>query len=74
MAAFDPEVELTHPADYRLMANTFVTLFWRPEVLHYGHSLNALNDCLGDVAVRDYDRVDDDARTLLPGSAAPDGR
>jgi hypothetical protein len=56
------------------MANTFVTLFWRPEVLHYGHSLNALNDCLGDVAVRDYDRVDDDARTLLPGSAAPDGR
>ncbi|MFF5297199.1 barstar family protein [Paractinoplanes globisporus] len=34
MAAFDPEVELTHPADYRLMMSTFVTLFWRSGVLN----------------------------------------
>jgi hypothetical protein len=33
VAAFDPEVELTHPADYRLMKNTFVTLFWRTDLL-----------------------------------------
>jgi Barstar (barnase inhibitor) len=94
MAAFDPEVELTHPVDYRLVANTFVTLFWRTEVLertaetlvamgydvvrvdakrwqserdlhrdvaaalhfpdYYGKTLDALNDCLSDVALKEY--------------------
>lgn len=33
MAAFDPQVELTHPADYRLMMNTFVTLFRSTDLL-----------------------------------------
>jgi hypothetical protein len=94
MAAFDPEAELTHPVDYRLVANTFVTLFWRTETLertvaslvaigydvvrvnatswqserdlhhdvaaalhfpdYYGKNLNALDDCLGDVASKEY--------------------
>lgn len=94
MAAFDPEAELTHPVDYRLMANSFVTLFWRTDGLertaeslvamsydvvrvnatpwlseedlhrdiaaalhfpdHYGKNLDALNDCLSDVAVQEY--------------------
>jgi hypothetical protein len=33
VAAFDPQVELTHPADYRLMMNTFVTLFRSTDLL-----------------------------------------
>ena len=33
MAAFDPAAVRTHPVDYRLVANGFVTLFWDPQVL-----------------------------------------
>lgn len=33
MAAFDRADELSHPLDYRLAANGFVTLFWSPSVL-----------------------------------------
>lgn len=33
MATWDPEAQLSHPRDYRLARNTFVTLFWDPQVL-----------------------------------------
>jgi hypothetical protein len=33
MAAFEPDADLTHPLDYRLVHNSFVTLFWDREVL-----------------------------------------
>jgi hypothetical protein len=89
VAAFDPDVELTRPAE-----SPFVSLFWRGEVLeraigilvsmgyhvvrvdaaawdsepdlhrdlataldfpdYYGSNLDALNDCLGDVAMQEY--------------------
>src|SRR6478752_9753549 len=94
MAAFDSTAELSHPVDYRLVVNGFVTLFWAQSVLdsvmeslsaigyqlvtlqagewrqaadlhqdfadaldfpdYYGRNLDALNDCLRDVAVGDY--------------------
>src|SRR4051794_26826167 len=92
--AFDPDVLLTHPVDFRLMANGPVTLFWQVSILneactwltdhgyqvthadagdwesaadmhrelafllqfpdYYGKNLDALNDCLGDVAACEY--------------------
>jgi hypothetical protein len=52
MAAFDPEVELTHPADYLLMMNTFVTLFWRSDILQRS---------LDDLVALGYDAVRVDA-------------
>lgn len=33
MAAFDPETDLSQDLAYRLLINTSVTLFWRPQVL-----------------------------------------
>ena len=33
MAAFDPEADLSHDVDFRLLMNGPVTLFWRPMVL-----------------------------------------
>ncbi|WP_203863650.1 barstar family protein [Planobispora rosea] len=94
MAVFDRDAPLAHQVDYRLMANTFVTLFWRRGILeetidwllahgyevvrwdasgwmteddlhrdfaqaldfpaYYGRNLDALNDCLDDVASGDY--------------------
>ena len=33
MAAFDSTAELSHPVDYRLVVNGFVTLFWAQSVL-----------------------------------------
>ena len=33
MAAFDPSAELTHQPDYRLVADTFITMFWDRAVL-----------------------------------------
>jgi hypothetical protein len=42
VAAFDLDYVLTHPIDYRLAANGFVTLFWSPQVL--GSSTGWLSD------------------------------
>jgi hypothetical protein len=33
MAAFDPETDLSQDRAFRLMVNTSLTLFWRPQVL-----------------------------------------
>jgi RNAse (barnase) inhibitor barstar len=94
MAVWEPEALLSHPVDYRLVHNTFVTMFWNPAVLrettawladhryhvvtmdasgwsdphdmhrefavalnfpdYYGRNLDALNDCMRDVAAGDY--------------------
>lgn len=94
MAAFDRTAEHSHPVDYQLVADGFVTMFWADHVLegtlkwlsvngyqiltlqagawrqradlhrdvaeglhfpdYYGRNLDALNDCLRDVAVGDY--------------------
>lgn len=94
MATWDAEAETTHPLDYSLVKNSFVTLFWRPSLLdetvvwlrgsaydvvefdaaswgsaddmyddfsatlgfpdYFGRNLDALNDCIGDVASGDY--------------------
>jgi RNAse (barnase) inhibitor barstar len=94
MATFDKTAELSHPVDYRLVANGFVSMFWAQHVLdktlewlsvrgyqlvilqagewrqtrelhqdfaealdfpdYYGMNLDALNDCLRDVALGDY--------------------
>jgi hypothetical protein len=42
VATFDPDSALTHPVDYRLAANGFVTLFWSPQVL--GSTVGWLSD------------------------------
>lgn len=34
MATWDVEAETTHPLDYRLVQNTFVTMFWRSSLLN----------------------------------------
>ncbi|RDI48555.1 barstar family protein [Nocardia mexicana] len=34
MATFDPDSDLSHDRAFRLMMNTSVTLFWRPQVLN----------------------------------------
>jgi len=94
VATWDSEAEITHPVDYRLVHNTFVTMFWRTSLLdetvqwlrahgydvvefdaaawgspvsmlddvaaaldfpdHFGRNLDALNDCMADVASGEY--------------------
>jgi hypothetical protein len=94
VAAWDPDAETTHPVDFRLVHNTFVTMFWRSSLLdqtiewlrshayevvefdaaswasaaemlddvaaglefpdYFGRNLDALNDCMRDVASGDY--------------------
>jgi Barstar (barnase inhibitor) len=94
VAAWDPDAEITHPVDFRLVRNTFVTMFWRSSLLdetiewprsrgydvvefdaaswasaaemldevaaglefpdYFGRNLDALNDCMRDVASGDY--------------------
>jgi hypothetical protein len=99
VAAWDLEAETTHPVDFRLVHNTFVTMFWRSSLLdetvdwlrshrydvvefdagswasdadmfddlaeglnlpdYFGRNLDALNDCMRDVASCDYGRHSD---------------
>jgi len=94
VATWDAEAETTHPLDFRLVHNTFVTMFWRSSLLdetvgwlrahayyvvefnaaswasasdmyddvalglnfpdYFGRNLDALNDCMRDVASGDY--------------------
>lgn len=94
VASWDVDAETTHPADFRLVHNTFVTMFWRTSLLeetagwlgshgcdvagfdagtwasagdmlddlaerlqfpgYFGRNLDALNDCIADVASREY--------------------
>lgn len=94
MATWDVDAETTHPVDFRLVHNAFVTLYWQLSVLaetvgwlkvhgydvvefdastwvsdadmyddfasrldfpdYFGRNLDALNDCMSDVAVGDY--------------------
>lgn len=94
MATWDADAETTHPVDFRLVHNTFVTMFWRSSLLdetvgwlrshayrvvefdagswssdadmyddvalalnfpdYFGRNLDALNDCMRDVASGDY--------------------
>lgn len=94
MASWSGGAETSHPADYRLVRNTFVTVFWQAAILddtvdwllqnrydlvsfdasswmtpedmyddlaqrlnfpdYFGRNLEALNDCMGDVASCEY--------------------
>lgn len=94
VATWDADAETTHPVDFRLVHNTFVTMFWRSSLLdetvgwlrshaydvvefdagswaseadmyddlamrlefpkYFGRNLDALNDCMSDVASGDY--------------------
>jgi hypothetical protein len=94
VATWDSDAETTHPVDFRLVHNTFVTMFWRSSLLdetvdwlgshgyhvvefdagswdsdadmydgvalglnfpdYFGRNLDALNDCMRDVASGDY--------------------
>lgn len=94
MVAWDRDAELSHAVDYRLVHNTFVTMFWQQSLLddtvrwlsgrdydvvvldagawraaedmfsavaraldfpvYFGRNLDALNDCMRDVAAGDY--------------------
>lgn len=94
VATWDADAETSHPVDFRLVHNTFVTMFWRSSLLdetvdwlqlhayrvvqfdagswssdadmyddvalalnfpdYFGRNLNALNDCMGDVASGEY--------------------
>jgi hypothetical protein len=94
VATWDADAETTHPVDFRLVRNTFVTMFWRSSLLdetvgwlrshgyrvvefdagswssdadmyaevgfalnfpdYFGRNLDALNDCMRDVASGDY--------------------
>jgi RNAse (barnase) inhibitor barstar len=94
VATWEPDAETTNAVDYRLVHNTFVTMFWRPSLLdetvdwlrsrayhavefdagpwasdadmyddvalglnfpdYFGRNLDALNDCMRDVASGDY--------------------
>lgn len=94
MPVWNPDDALSHPVDFRLVSNSFVSMFWSEEVLastlewltshgydtreadssswkregdmhqslatilefpdYYGSNLDALNDCMGDVAAGDY--------------------
>ena len=104
VATWDVDAETTHPVDFRLVHNTFVTMFWRSSLLdetvgwlrshayrvvefdagswssdadmyddvalalnfpdYFGRNLDALNDCMRDVASGDY-AWDADANTGL---------
>jgi hypothetical protein len=94
VATWDPDAEITHPVDFRLVHNTFVTMYRRSSLLdetiewlrshgydvvqfdaarwghidvmfddvaagldfpgYFGRNLDALNDCMRDVASGDY--------------------
>ena len=94
VASWDADAETAHPVDFRLVRNTFVTMFWRSSLLgetvgwlrshgyevaefdagswasagdmldhlaerlqfpgYFGRNLDALNDCMRDVASREY--------------------
>lgn len=94
MAPWDTHAELSHSVDYRLVQNTFVTMFWQQFLLddtvrwlsghdydvvaldagawraaedmfsavaraldfpaYFGQNLDALNDCMRDVAAGEY--------------------
>ncbi len=94
VATWDVDAETTHPVDFRLVQNTFITMFWLPSLLdetvgwlqsnaykvvefdagswssetdmydnvalalnfpdHFGRNLDALNDCMSDVASGAY--------------------
>lgn len=94
MAIWDADAETNHPLDYRLVHNTFVTMFWRAALLdetvgwlrehayrvvefdagswssdvdmyedvsvalsfpdYFGRNLDALHDCMSDVATGGY--------------------
>ena len=94
VAAWDSDAQTTHPVDFRLVHNTFVTMFWRSSLLdetiewlrshaydvvefdaaswgsvadmfddvaaglefpdYFGRNLDALNDCMRDVASGEY--------------------
>lgn len=94
VATWGADAETTHRLDFRLVQNTFVTMFWRPSLLdetvewlrahgygvvefdsgtwasaavmyddvastlsfpgYFGRNLEALNDCMRDVASGDY--------------------
>lgn len=94
MVNWDPDAEITHPVDFRLVHNTFVTMFWQSSLLdetvswlrshdyrvvefnaaswssdadmfeevasglhfpdYFGRNLDALNDCMRDIASGDY--------------------
>ncbi len=94
VATWDADAQTTHPVDFRLVHNTFVTMFWRSSLLdetvgwlrshayrvvefdasswssdadmyddialalnfpdYFGRNLDALNDCMRDVASGDY--------------------
>lgn len=94
MATWDTDDETTHPVDFRLVHNTYVTMFWRSSLLdqtvdwlrthaydvvefdagswastadmltdvaggldfpdYFGRNLDALNDCMRDVASAYY--------------------
>lgn len=104
MPVWDPDDALSHPVDFRLVSNTFVSMFFNADVLgatlewladhnydvrsadasswveesdmhrdlaallefpdYYGRNLDALNDCLRDVAAADYG-VRDGAQGLV---------
>lgn len=104
VATWDADAEATHSVDFRLVHNTFVTMFWRSSLLnetvvwlqshayrvvefdasswsseadmyddvalalnfpdYFGRNLDALNDCMRDVASGDYG-WDADANTGL---------
>ena len=94
MASWEADAETTHPVDFRLVRNSFVTMFWKPSLLdqtvgwlrshayqvvefdaaswssdadmysafasrlqfpnYFGRNLDALNDCMRDIASGDY--------------------
>jgi hypothetical protein len=94
VASWDADARTTHPVDFRLVHNTFVTMFWRSSLLgetvgwlrshgyevaefdagswasvgdmlddlaerlqfpgYFGRNLDALNDCMRDVASHEY--------------------
>jgi hypothetical protein len=94
VASWDADAETTRPVDFRLVHNTFVTMFWRSSLLdetvdwlrshgydvvefdadswasagdmfddlaerlhfpdYFGRNLDALNDCMRDVASHEY--------------------
>jgi hypothetical protein len=94
VASWNADAETSHPVDYSLVRNTFVTMFWQRSILdetvgwllqhgydvvsfdaalwttpqdmyddvarglnfpdYFGRNLDALNDCMRDVASRDY--------------------
>ena len=105
MAPFDPDADFSQAADWRLVLNGFVTLFWNPAILgetmawlvehgyqvvtadaatwttdadlhrelaalldfpdYYGANLDALNDCLSDVAAYEYGTTRDATGLVL---------